>query len=136
LLPLADEHDPVWNDETYCDFADRYVALSLVAADRKSRPAVRLLLERACNGDPGEIMRGLRHAFERIFKPDWAALAEVCIELSTSRRPGTRLWAIDQLKALDDPRARRVFESALRDEVGEIRRIAAAGLQRLDHMSQ
>src|SRR5258708_21884088 len=95
LPPLADEVDPVWDDETYwSDFASRYLALSDVAAERQLRLAVRLLLERACNGDPGEIMRALRHAFERIFNPDWAALADVCIELSASKRPGTRLWAI------------------------------------------
>ena len=59
LPPLADEGDPAWNDETYwSDFASRYVALSDVAAARQLRPAVRLLLERACNGDPGEMMRG------------------------------------------------------------------------------
>jgi hypothetical protein len=37
---------------------------------------------------------------------------------------------------LDDPRARHVFDSALHDEIGEIRRIAAIGLQRLDRISQ
>jgi len=137
LPPLADEDDPIWNDASYwSDFACRYVALSDVAAERQLRPAVRLLLERACNGDPGEMMRGLRHALERIFKPDWVALADVCIELSASKRPGTRLWAIDQLMILDDPRARQVFDRALHDEIGEIREIAGIGLQRLDRTSQ
>ena len=136
LPPLTDEGDPAWNDEGYwSDFAYRYVALNDVAAERQLRPAVRLLLERACNGDPGEMMRGLRHAWEHIFNPDWAALADVCIELSASKRPGTRLWAIDQLMILDDPRARQVFDNALHDEIGEIRRIAASGLQRLERMS-
>jgi hypothetical protein len=82
------------------------------------------------------MMRGLRHALERIFNPEWAALADVCIELFASKRPGTRLWAIHQLMVLDDPRARQVFDSALHDEMGEIRRIAAMGLQRLGRMSQ
>lgn len=100
------------------------------------RPAVRLLLERACNGDPGEMMRGLRHACERIFNPDWAALADVCIELSVSKRPGTRQWSIYQLMILDDPRARRIFDRALHDEVVETRENAAIGLQRLDDLSQ
>ncbi len=137
LPPLADEIDPVWDDETYWSgFAYRYLALSDVAAERQLRPAARLLLERACNGDPGEIMRGLRHALERIFNPDWAALADVCIELSASNRPGTRLWAIHQLMILDDPRARQVFDNVLHDEIGEIRRTAAVGLQRLDRMAQ
>jgi hypothetical protein len=37
---------------------------------------------------------------------------------------------------LDDSRARQVFDGALHDEIEEIRRIAATGLQRLDRMSQ
>jgi hypothetical protein len=137
LPALADEGDPVWKDESYwSDFAYRYVALSDVAADRRLRPAVRLLLERACNGDPGEMMRGLRHASERTFNPDWTALADVCIELCASKRTGTRLWAMHQLMILDDPRARRVFNNALHDDIEEIRQIATDGLQRLDRKSQ
>jgi hypothetical protein len=137
LPPLADEADPVWNDETYwTNFAYRYVALSDVSAERRLRPAVRLLLERACDGDPGEMMRGLRHAWEHIFNPDWVALADVCIALSASRRPGTRRWAIDQLMILDDPRARPVFANALHEAVAEIRDIAVIGLERLDRMSE
>jgi hypothetical protein len=112
------------------------MALSDVAAERKLRPAVRLLLERAGNGVPGEMMRGRRHALERIFNPDWATLADVCIELSASERPGTRLCAIHQLMILDDPRARQIFDRALHDEIDEIRRTAAIGLQRLDRLSQ
>lgn len=135
LPPLADEGDSVWDDQGYwSDFAYRYVALSDVAAERRLRPAVRLLLERACNGDPGEMMRGLRHAWEAIFNPDWAALADVCVELSASKRPGTRRWALHQLMILDDVRARQVFDKALQDEIGAIRRIAASGLQRLNRM--
>jgi hypothetical protein len=137
LPPLADGGDPAWNDEGYWrDFAYRYVALSDVAAERRLRAAVRLLLERACNGDPGEIMRGLRHAWERTFNPDWAALTDVCIALSASKRAGTRLWAINQLMILDDPRAWQIFDNALHDEIDEIRQIAGIGLQRLGRMSQ
>jgi len=137
LPPLADEDDPVWNKQSYWrEFAYRYVALSDVAADRKLRLAVRLLLERACNGDPGEMMRGLRHSFERIFDPDWAALADVCKELCESRRPGTRLWAIFQLMYLEDPRARQVFDHALKDEIKDVRSLAAMGLDRLNRHPQ
>jgi len=133
LPPLADEGDPAWNEQSYWrEFAYRYVALSDAAAHRKLRPAVRLLLERACNGDPGEMMRGLRHSFERIFNPDWAALADVCMELYGSKRAGTRLWAMHQLMILDDPRARQVFDRALNDEIEYVRRLAAAGLERLN----
>jgi hypothetical protein len=133
LAPLADEADAAWDDERYWrDVAYLYVALSDVAAERKLRPAVRLLLERACNGDPGEMMRGMRHAFEGIFNPDWAALGDVCMELAGSKRAGTRMWAMDQLMILNDPRARPVFEQALGDNVESVRISASAGLERLN----
>lgn len=135
LPALADEDDPVWDGESYWhDIAYLFVALSDVAAARKLRPAVRLLLERACNGDPGEMMRGLRHALERAFDPDWPAFADVCMELCASKRPGTRMWAINQLMILDDPRARQVFERALHDEINEVRNVAAIGLKRLGRL--
>jgi hypothetical protein len=132
MPPLADESDAAWDDPSYwSDFAYRYVALSHVAAERKLRPAVRLLLERACNGDPGELMRGMRHSFEAIFAPDWRGLADVCMELCASERAGTRIWAADQLMILDDPRAKPVFERALNDDNAEVRGAAATGLERL-----
>lgn len=133
LPALADEGDAPWDDLKYWrDPAYRYIALSDLAAQRKLRPAVGLLLKRACNGDPGELMRGLRHAFEATFNPDWPALADVCVPLCEDERAGTRRWAIDQLMILDDARARPVFERALDDECAEIRALAAAGLERLD----
>src|SRR5438477_2682876 len=59
---LADEDDPIWNDKEYWrDTAEVFLALSDISAKRRLRPSIRLLLERACYGDPGEIMRGLRH---------------------------------------------------------------------------
>ena len=132
LAPLAYEDDASWNVDGYWwTVAYRYLALGNVAAERKLRPAVRLLLERACNGDPGEIMRGLRHTCERIFNPEWTALADVCLPLCTSPRTGTRVWAVHQLMILDDPRARPAFERALTDESEEVRSLAAMGLERL-----
>jgi hypothetical protein len=132
LPPLADEGDAVWDEPTYWrEVAYRYLALTDVVAKRKLRPAVRLLLERACNGDPGEMMRGMRHSFEAIFAPDWSALADVCMELCESQRVGTRMWATEQLMILDDPRAKPVFERALIDDNAEVRNAAAAGLERL-----
>lgn len=137
LAPLRDEGSSVWDDQSYwIHFALRYVALADVAAARRLRPAVRLLLERACNGDPGELMRGLRHPCERIFDPDWSALADVCMELCQSMREGTRVWATHQLMILDDPRAKPVFERALNDEIEAVRSSAAAGLSRLARLAK
>lgn len=132
LPPLADEVGTVWDEQSHWwGVANLYVALGDVAAERKLRPAVRLLLERACNGDPGEMMRGMRHSFEAVFNPDWKALADVCMELCRSPRQGTRVWASHQLMILDDPRAEKLFESALHDENEWVRSHAAAGLRRL-----
>jgi hypothetical protein len=130
--PLADEDNPVWSKEEYWhDTAEVYVTLSDVCAMRRLRASIPLLLERACYGDPGEIMRGLRHRLEAIVAPDWACLADICLELARSPRMGTRLWAINQLAILDDPRAKSLFERAIETEPSWIAEAAAIGLKRL-----
>lgn len=132
LPALRDEDDPAWDDEVYwAGVAYPYLALADVAAERRLWPAVRLLLDRACFGDPGEIMRGLRHSLEAIANPDWAALAEACIAAIATGRPGTVLWAADELAILDDPRAFPVFEKLRHSEHARIREVAALGLERL-----
>jgi len=129
---LADEDDPVWDKEEYWrTTAEVYVALSEISAERRLRPSIRLLLERACYGDPGEIMRGLRHRLEAIVSPDWAYLADICLDLAGSPRKGTRLRAISQLAILDDARAKSVFERAIETEPPWISVAAAGGLERL-----
>src|SRR5688572_29865330 len=65
IPPLVDEDDASWNDNAYwMGVAYPYLALAGVAAERRLLPAIGLLLERACFGDPGETMRGLRHDLE------------------------------------------------------------------------
>jgi hypothetical protein len=132
LPPLADEDDPCWAGKKYWQrVAYPYIALADVAAARRLRRAIKLLLDRACYGDPGEIMRGLRHGLEAIVTPDWSYLATVCLKAARSPRLGTRLWAIDELAILDDPRAKPVFEEAMRTAPERIREIAEIGLERL-----
>src|ERR1043165_3334842 len=97
-----------------------FMPLADLVGMRRLRAGVRLLLERACFGDPGEMMRGLRHPCEAAFNPDWAGLAAVCMPLATSARPGTRLWAIDQLTILEDLSAGAVFQRALSDELPDV----------------
>jgi len=134
LPPLADEKDKCWLSDSYwSEVANPYVALADLAASRKLRPAIPLLLERASYGDPGEIMRGLRHALEAIVSPDWAALADLCIAAADSARPGTKLWAIDQLVVLEDRRAVRILKASLQSEYEDIRDAAAMALDRLEH---
>jgi hypothetical protein len=132
--PLPDESDSRWDDDAFwLTVAYRFLGLGKVAASRGLRPAVRLMLERACYGDPGETMRGLRHTFEAIYKPDWKSLADEYLPLARSPRLGTRLWAIDGLIGLDDARAIPVFEASVREDPQEIRWRAEIGLGRLLH---
>jgi hypothetical protein len=82
---LADANDAVWGTDDYWrSTAEVYLALSDISATRRLRPSIRLLLERACFGDPGEIMRGLRHRLEAIVAPDWNCLADICLDLAKS----------------------------------------------------
>ena len=133
LSALADEDDTCWNDSSYwTHVAYPYLALAQIARERRLRAAVRPLLDRACYGDPGEIMRGLRHVLEAIMDPDWSALADICIDAARSERPGTMLWAVDQLLVLDDERARPLLQQLRTSEHEEIRWRADAAIQRLD----
>ena len=130
---LADEEDPCWSDPAYwMKVSYPYLALAEVARARRLRAAVGLLLDRACFGDPGECMRGLRHDLEAIMAPDWAALADICIAAAERGRPGTTLWAVDQLLVLEDERARPLLTKLATSEHDEIARTAEAALQRLD----
>lgn len=78
-------------------------------------------------------MRGLRHTFEAIYKPDWKSLADEYLALARAPRLGTRLWAIDSLMVVDDPRAIPVFEASIHEDPQEIRWRAEIGLKRLLH---
>ncbi|MEZ5992095.1 MAG: zinc ribbon domain-containing protein [Planctomycetota bacterium] len=134
MEPLPDESDQCWDDDSFwTDVAYRFLGLAEVAKLRRIRPAVRLILERACYGDPGETMRGLRHVFEGIYAPDWASLADEYMALARSERLGTRMWAIDGLVVLDDSRAIPIFEESLEEDPEDIRWLAEIGLQRLLH---
>ena len=134
LHALADESDPCWSSDDYwLRIAEPYLALADLVATRKLHPAIRLLLDRACYGDPGEIMRGLRHNLEAIANPDWWFLAEECLQAAQSPRLGTRLWAIDELSILEDPRARPIFEMAIENGPEDIRWTAQLGLERLSN---
>ena len=132
LPALRDEDDPVWEDEVYWSgVAYPYLALAQVAAERRLWPALRLLLDRASFGDPGEIMRGLRHRLEAIAGDDVDSLAAACLAAIATGRAGTVLWAAQQLLVLDDPRAFPVFEKLRHSEHARIREVAEAGIARL-----
>lgn len=134
LPVLPDEDDPLWEDDaTWVNHALLYVAISDIAATRGLRPAVKLLLERACYGDPGEMMRDLRHSLEGIVDGDWDYLFDVCIEMVGNTNPGARLWAIDELRRLRDKRAVPVLKQALSDTAILVREEAASALEVLEN---
>jgi hypothetical protein len=132
LPPLSDEDDPCWETEEYwLEVAYPFMAFADLVAARRLRDAVPMLLDRACFGDPGEIMRGLGHCLELAVGGDWNNLAEICLRAALSERSGTRLWAIDELVVLEDPRSRQIFEEAIRVGPQAIRTRAQIGLKRL-----
>lgn len=124
LAPLPPETSDAWSAEATWERARLFVALADLAAKRKLRAAAPLLLERASLGDPGEMMRGLRHTLEAIFKPDWEALAAVCLVRLQSKAPGARLWALDQLAVLRDQDSLEPVLARLTDEHAEVREFA------------
>jgi len=69
---------------------------------------------------------------QEIMADDWSALADVCIEAASGERPGTVLWALDQLLVLDDERARPLLEQLVASEHGEIRHLASLAVRSLD----
>ena len=134
LPALADENDACWNDESYWTrVAERYLAFAEIARTRRLRGAVRPLLDRACYGDPGEIMRGLRHYLEGIMEPDWSILADICMDAVKDGRPGTVLWAVNQLIVLEDERARPLLTKLSVSEDQQIAEAATSALWRLDN---
>ncbi len=133
LPALADEDDACWNDAGYWHRAAYpYLALAGIVRQRRLRAGVRLLLERACFGDPGEIMRGLRHTLEAIMNPDWTTLADICMDAARSGRPGTIMWAVDQLLVLEDERARPLLKQLITYEPDRIGWLAEIAVERLD----
>lgn len=127
---LSDESDPCWLSEEYWHrVAYPYLALWNVAAARRLSAAVPLILDRACLGDPGEIMRNMRHAIEAVYGPDWSALTACCVTALRSHRPGTRFWAADELGVLRDAAAIPTLEVATRDEFPEVRNRATEALE-------
>lgn len=131
IPPLADADDPCWDEDGYWHrVAYPYLALWDVVAQRRLRSAIPLILDRACFGDPGEIMRNICHVLEAIVKPDWSALTGPCVAALQSPRPGTRFWAASQLGRLEDPSAVPALEAAAGDPVPNVASQAAKALER------
>jgi hypothetical protein len=118
LPPERGEH---WKSDEDWLLGYRYVALGDVACERRLRAAVVPLLRRACLGDPGEMMRGLRHSLECIAKPDWSFLATAYVSAASLEEPGARFWSIAGLGIVRDPATMPTLLAALRDPVGDVR---------------
>jgi HEAT repeat protein len=125
------ERDPAWDDDELWERLMQFDVLADVVAERKLLAAIPLLLERACYGDPGEVMRSLRNRLEAIVQPDWQHLADVCMAMIQNPHPGARLWATSQLGVLRDPRTRQTLIDRLADAAELVRQEAAQSLYML-----
>jgi hypothetical protein len=130
IAPLDERTAP--SEEDFWKQATLYLALSEICAVRRLKPGARLILEKGDQGDPGSIMRGMRHALERIFDPDWAGLAHVCIDAFNTGIPGAKTWGMSELRILEQPFARPLFEDILQRNDIEYVSDAVQGLARLD----
>jgi len=127
-MPVLPDDGADWQGEAAWRAAYRYVAMGDVAGERKLRSAVRLLLERASYGHPGEMMRGLRHVLEAIANPDWSFLATEYVEALSLPRRGARLWAVDGLGALRDASTMHALLKALHDPAVEVHKGACRAI--------
>ena len=139
LRPLPDESDARWHEEPFELFGDAgpFVALADQVGERRLAQGIGLLLDKVCFGDPGEMMRGLRHALEAACDSNWSLLADMCASSARSSRPGTRLWATNEIAILRDPTLVDVIRDRLSDVEPEVRReaIRAAEMLAQQHLS-
>ncbi len=133
LEPLPDETDPRWDEEgsSVWDRAGEFLAFADEVASRRISRGVRLLLDKACFGDPYETMRGLRHSLEGAVGGHWSDLTVICVGAAGSDRPGTRLWAVNELAILRDPAATQQLGLSLTDQEPLIRAEACRAAEML-----
>lgn len=121
LEVLPDESGPEWDSDDTWKKSYLYVALSDLAAVRHLVDAIPLLYQRASYGDPGEIMRDLRHCMEGLVNSDWATLARLSMEAASYPQKGARQWALSQLAILREAVAFDTAVAALDDEAQLVR---------------
>jgi hypothetical protein len=133
LEPLPDESDPDWlgADSNAWRRTGEFLAHADEVAKRRLIAGVGLVLEKACFGDPGETMRGLRHSLEQAVDGDWVELASICTSALASHRPGTRLWAIHELAVLREPSSVDAIRMALDDGEAAVRIEACRAVEML-----
>jgi hypothetical protein len=119
LKPLPE----TWRDDTW-QRAYLLVALGDLVATRKLASGIGLLLDKMSIDDAGELMRGMRHAFEAAIDERWARLAAICVERTRSRRAGTRYWAVDELGYLREPKALPAVLARFEDTRVEVAELA------------
>ena len=132
FVALPDASDSAWSLDGAWDQAHLLTALAKIVAERKLESGIALVLDKMCYGDPGELMRSLRHFLEAAISPHWDRLTQICVSRATSDRVGTRYWAIAELGTLRDPTALPVILERFFDE----REVAVEAFQAASMMLQ
>lgn len=135
LEPLPPEASAAWRDDATWSRAYLVVALGDLVAERRLREGVAAILSCMCLGDPGEMMRGMRHSLEAAVDQDWSFLARVCSDAARSDRAGARYWATAELGILRDASTLDTLIAGLDDPESEVAHEACKSLMMLvqDH---
>ena len=133
LEKLPPERTPPWDDEENDAWARAYllVALTGLIAERGLVDAVPDVLAKMCLGDPGEMMRGMRHDIEALFRENPARHAQVLRDASRSDHDGARYWAFEWLPMIAGDDCIEELFVALDDRCDDVAANACAGLVRL-----
>lgn len=109
-----------WESEEPWAAAQLLVAHAAVAAERRLRSPLPLILDRMRLGDPGEMMRGMRHSLEAGVSHDLSLLAALCVAACSSANPGARYWAVQELGIVKECSTISSAVALLRDLESEV----------------
>jgi hypothetical protein len=102
-----------------------------IVQDRKMRPGVPLLMERASYGDMGETMRGVWGALRSVFDSHDTTWNDLCFQMAQSPHRGVRLWMMQEISCIANERSLAALINGLRDPAPLVREWAVSWIKSL-----
>ncbi|WP_338874935.1 hypothetical protein WBJ53_04875 [Spirosoma sp. SC4-14] len=130
LPPMPDEDDNLWDYTKTWYEAEVFLADVNYAARHHLESVIPILYQKACYGDPGEILRGVfKNSVYDIASRDEEKVIHYAVQAYKSIRNGTRYWAVYSLSFFKDlPQAHSILVDALLDSEHQIRSFAEYSL--------